>query len=570
MAILPPVARRWFPAAVCGLLGLGGWASGQEPPAGTPADPAPAASGLGVPNTAAEASSVQNQPDAGPGAPAPGASPPAAGDGDVRRTVPPARPAPRTGFFPVPPIGPGYYSLRDALNGDERAGPPKYPYPRFGLMPLSFFDADFRYLDAATNTETDYFDPLKRVRLGDDWLFSTGGEVRDRFMSEYNSRLTQRNNDYNLSRARVYGDLWYRDDFRVYAEFISAFSDGQSLPRAAVDEDRADLQNLFVDLKVAELGGKPVTVRGGRQELLYGSQRLVSTLDWVNSRRTFQGVKAFRQGETVDADLFWVQPVVPNAGRFNSVDNNQNFAGIFTTTRPAKGQAVDLYYLLLDNTNNVVQQGIQRGRFTRNTFGGRYVGDRDGTYLWDFEGAMQLGSEAGRNVVAGFATAGLGYHWKDTPLNPTVWAYYDYASGDDRPGQGTAHTFNQLFPFGHYYFGWADQVGRQNIHDFNLHTYLYPTKWIQVDLQYHNFWLASARDALYNAGGNAIRCDPTGRAGTHVGQEVDVIVNVHLTQHADFLTGYSYLFGGDFLRRTAGRNAAVDTSLAYAQLSYRW
>ncbi len=437
-------------------------------------------------------------------------------------------------------------------------------------MPPSFFDADFRYLDNPNNTDTDFFDPLKRVRVGDNWLFSTGGELRNRLVSEYNSRLTQADNNYDLTRVRVYGDLWFRDDFRVFAEFLGAYSNWQDLAPLPTDVDRADFLNLFVDAKVAELGGQPVYARVGRQELLYGSQRLISPPDWNNTRRTFQGAKVFRHSEDLDVDLFWVQPVVPNPGRLDSVDNNQNFAGVWTTTRPQKGQAIDLYYLMLDNTNNVVQQGIQRGRFTLNTFGGRYVGDRDGAYLWDFEGAMQLGSVAAHNVIAGMAVAGLGYHVKDVPLNPTFWAYYDYASGDDNPTGGTVHTFNQLFPFGHYYFGWLDVVGRQNIHDFNLHMYLYPANWVQFDLQYHNFWLAASRDALYNAAGNAIRRDPTGQSGTHVGQEVDAIVNFHVTKHSDVLTGYSYLWGGEFLRRTAGPNAAVNASLAYVQFNYRW
>ena len=40
-----------------------------------------------------------------------------------------------------------------------------------------------------------------------------------------------------------------------------------------------------------------------------------------------------------------------------------------------------------------------------------------------------------------------------TCWTPKVWLYYDYASGTADPGTGTNHTFNQLFPFGHYYFG---------------------------------------------------------------------------------------------------------------------
>jgi hypothetical protein len=392
----------------------------------------------------------------------------------------------------------------------------------------------------------------------------------NRYMNEYNSRLTDQDNVYNLTRVRAYGDLWYKDAFRLYAEFIGAYSNWQDLAPNATDVNRADFQNLFIDVKAAELGGKPVYVRAGRQELTYGSQRLISPPDWANTRRTFQGIKAFRQGENFDADLFWVQPVIPNPGELDSVDNNQNFAGAWTTYRPRKGQAIDAYYLLLDNTTPIVQQGITRGPATLHTFGGRYVGDRDATLLWDFEGAMQLGSVAGQEVVAGMGTAGLGYHWKCAPLTPTFWAYYDYASGDDSPNVGRVHTFNHLFPFGHYYLGWADLIGRQNIHDLNFHLYLYPAKWATVWLQYHRFWLDSSRDALYGIAGQAYRRDATGAAGRDLGHELDAVVSLHLTKHADLLTGYSYLFGGDFLQRTAGPGRGVDSGLYYMQLSYRW
>jgi hypothetical protein len=204
-----------------------------------------------------------------------------------------------------------------------------------------------------------------------------------------------------------------------------------------------------------------------------------------------------------------------------------------------------------------------------NTFGGRSVGDLN-NFLYEFEGAMQLGSVGSSYDVAGMGVAGLGYHFKGAPMNPTFWAYYDYASGDHNPNGGAAHTFNQLYGFGHYYFGWLDLVGRQNIQDFNLHLYLYPTKWIQFQLQYHNFWLAARQDALYNAGGTAIRRDPTGQSGNHVGQELDAILNFHITKHSDVLTGYSYLFGGDFLRNTAGPSAAANASLFYVMYNYRW
>jgi hypothetical protein len=507
-----------------------------------------------------------------PESPAPAAQPapcPGACDGFDWKKVPRVRPLPRPGFFPMPPAGPGYYSLLDAIRGDWLEAPPKNPYPRTSAILAPFFDLDnFAYLDDPKNAEHDFFDPLKRVHLGDDWLFVTGGEYRTRYMNEYHSRLTQANNDYDLNRLRVYGDLWYRDDFRVFVEYLGAWSTPQALAPLPPDRTGSDLLNAFVDVKVAELGGDPAYVRVGRQELLFGSQRLVSTPDWSNTRRTFDGVRAFRRTEKWDFDLFWVRPVITNADRFDSSDNNQNFAGAWATYRPRAGQAIDAYYLMLDSTNAVTQLGIPRGNFTRHTFGSRYAGNA-GNFLFDVEGALQFGSQNGRDAFAGMFTKGLGYNFKDAVWDPTVWVYYDYASGGGATS-GTAHTFNQLFPFGHYYLGWVDQVGRQNIHDLNLHLYLYPTKWVTTWLQFHSFWLADRTDALYNSAGNAIRRDATGRSGSHVGEELDAVFNFHLSKHADILTGYSYLWGGEFLKNTAGGNGSANTALYYLQFSYKW
>lgn len=580
---------RWFrsfplAAGAAAVALAAGPAAAQGPPATLPPveviSQDPGQAGQGQPGQSPEDQRLPSGDAGGPAAAQPGGSQsqPAGGgcgttpDGrfDFKK-VPPVQVFPRPGFFSIPPSGPGYYSLLDRLTGNYRQEAPKFGYPPFALMGPGLFDADWRYLDDPKTPPQDFLDRLKRIHIGDDWLFSTGGQASSRYMNEWNSRLTEQNNVYDLYRVRTYGDLWYKDVFRFYVEGIYADSAWQDLPPQVIDRNKGDFQNLFVDLKVMELGGQPVYVRTGRQELLLGSQRLVSTLDWANTRRTFEGVRAFRQSEKFDVDLFWLRPVIPNADRLDSWDDKQNFAGAWATYRPKKGTFLDFYYLFLSNKNQTTQLGVVRSPFDRHTFGSRYAGDVDNTYLWDVEGAMQLGTQTGQNVVAGMFTAGLGYHAK-TAWDPTLWVYYDYASGDANPtaSGGTYTTFNQLFPFGHYYFGWIDVVGRQNIHDLNTILYLYPAKWLTTWLQFHWFALDQAKDALYNSAGVAIRRDPTGRAGNDVGRELDLIFNFHLTKRADLLTGYSYLWGGSFLKNTSGPNAAVDTSLYYLMYNYRW
>ncbi len=479
------------------------------------------------------------------------------------------RAIPRPGNFGIPPSGPGYFSFWDRVRCDCREKPPKSGYPSFALMPPSFFDADFRYVETLAPEDRTLVEELKRIPLGDCLMFSTGGQFWMRFMNENNARLTEAHNDYTLARVRTFGDLNYGEALRVYGEFIWADAFSEDLPAAAIDANRGDVLNLFADLRLFEIADHPVYVRGGRQELLFGSQRLVAPLDWANVRRTFQGVKVFRQGEKWDFDAFWTQPVPANPDDFDSPDENANFAGSWLTYRPEKGRFLDLYYLYFGNTNDVVQQGIVRYPADIHTLGTRWTGDKDG-WLWDTELMLQMGQQQEQDLLAGAATAGLGRNWKDARWLPTAWVYYDYASGDGDPNDGHFHTFNQLHPFGHYYLGWIDLVGRQNIHDLNAHFYVYPTPWITAFVQYHHFWLNQSTDALYGVAGNAYRRDPTGAAGTNVGDEIDFVANFHLARYTDLLAGYSKLFGGSFLERTAGPNRAADAEFFHMTFSQRW
>jgi len=483
--------------------------------------------------------------------------------------VPVIRPMPPVGNFPVRPTGEGYYSALDWLLGRQRATPPVFPYSPVGPMFNSFFDANFLYLDNPNNTQFDYLDFLHQIHIGDNWVFNTGGEYRNRYMQEDNSRLTGLTNDYDLQRVRVYGDLWFRDWARFYVEFLSAQTFGQSLAPLAIDYDPYDFENLFMDLKIPGTGDHPAYVRMGRQEMLLGSQRLISPLDWANTRRTFEGFRGFRLGDKIDVDLFWVRPDIrtPGSNGLAFRDDAQDFAGAWVTWRPQKGQFLDLYYLYADNRNSTVASGLVRAPYEVSTFGTRYVGTNK-QFLWDFEDMIQFGQQV-QPIFASATTAGIGWNFAKCPMNPTLWVYYDYASGTASPGNPANDftTFNQLFPFGHYYLGFLDLVGRMNIHDINTHLFLYPTKFVTLWFQYHHFELDSPFDALYSAGGAVERRSAAGTAGQTVGDEFDLLMNIHLGNHSDLLCGYSLMVPGKFIANTG---SSTMPSLAYLQYSFKW
>jgi hypothetical protein len=478
-------------------------------------------------------------------------------------------PMPKAGIAGVAPTGAGYFSAADAWRGDWREKRPASGYVPFAYMPPSSFDADFRYVEKIAPADRDLVEHLKRIEVNDCLLLSTGGQFFGRFANEHNSRLTEADNSYLLGRTRIFGDLVIGDTARVFGEYLWADSFSEELPPLPIDVDRGDILNLFLDVNLMEYEDHPVFVRMGRQELLFGSQRLISTLDWSNVRRTFDAVRVFRRGEKWDFDAFFAQFVPANPSELDRADENQDLAGAWLTHRPRAGQFLDFYYLHLHNSNDIVQQGIARAPTQVHTLGTRWAGDRN-RWLWDYELMLQLGEQAEADLVAGAATAGIGRNFDPSGWSPTAWLHYDYASGDADPTDGDAHTFNHLYPFGHYYMGWIDQVGRQNIHDLNAELIAYPTPWITCILQYHRFWLNQSRDALYNAAGVAIRRDATGAAGSDVGDEIDVIINFHLAKYTDVLVGYSHLFGGRFLEQTAGGNLAADAELFHMTLQQKW
>jgi hypothetical protein len=115
-----------------------------------------------------------------------------------------------------------------------------------------------------------------------------------------------------------------------------------------------DLQQGFADLRAPIGQDGSVTFRGGRQEMLFGSARLVDVREGPNVRLSFDGGRAFYQSPNIRVDAFVVRPVVPQPGVFDDYsDPGQAFWGLYSVmpVRPVPGLSADLYYLSLDRRN---------------------------------------------------------------------------------------------------------------------------------------------------------------------------------------------------------------------------
>lgn len=117
---------------------------------------------------------------------------------------------------------------------------PVAPPEPFGLTSVNWTpscDYDFRFLENPENNYHPWSSTYKRVHVGNEVLFTTGGEVRYRFNNHINYQLSGKGDTSDLTRLRAFGDLWYRDQVRLFVEVIDARIYNQDLPPTASDRN---------------------------------------------------------------------------------------------------------------------------------------------------------------------------------------------------------------------------------------------------------------------------------------------------------------------------------------------
>jgi len=444
--------------------------------------------------------------------------------------------------------------------------------PAYQIGSAGRFNEDWSALRGVDLGKTDdFWDRLKFIPLTEDgsvW-FTLGGQARERAeyfrQFQFGASEPKQSDAYLLSRFRLTADLHVTPYFRMFAEGKSAFALDRELQggRTTAFVDEFDLLNGFADIVIPFGEQASATLRGGRQELIFGSQRLVGPGDFTQVPRTFEGGEAIVRIADWTITPVWTQVVVVDKYRFNESTSDQKLFGVYSTgplhVLPVN---LDLYWLGVNNAR--VSFNATAGREERQTLGGRVWGKVGATGLdFEVEGASQFGTVGRGDIAASMATAVVGYSLPVPRLSPRVYLEFDYASGDKKPG-GDVGTFNQLFPNAHSFLGYIDYIGRQNIISPNAGLTMTPVHNLTLSLQHYFFWRDSDRDALYNKSGAVLR-PGTATTARYVGAEIDLLANYTFTRHILGYAGYSRFFTGEFIRETGPHK---DSDFLYAAIQY--
>jgi hypothetical protein len=419
-----------------------------------------------------------------------------------------------------------------------------------------FYNNNFDYLCDPCYGGHALGDSLKRLGANDWLTYDIGGQYRARYHRERNFRglgLTGRDDGFLLHRTRLYGNFEIGESVRVFVEGLDAESNYEEFAPRRIEVNRSELQQAFADFLVSEDCGGELWVRLGRQEILYGNERVASPLDWANTRRTFEGYKLLWKGTEWDADAFWLRPIFPDDHELDSPDHSQEFMGVYSIYKGTKNQTLEPYFVRYIETDAT--------QFKFNTIGARWNAKQD-VWLYELEGAYQWGDFGAADMSAGFYTVGIGRELPNWLWTPTVWAYYDWASGDEIIGAGYHH----LFPLSHKYFGWMDLFGRRNIEDLNFLMTLVPHEKWKLTGWWHIFHLQNNGDVPYSVTMTPLVSTPGG--DSDLGQELDLTALWAITPRVNLLLGYSHFWRGDFWDTNPSPGIQdVDADFFYAQFT---
>ena len=475
--------------------------------------------------------------------------------------------------------------------------PPSRPFPGFVNERLRAADVYMSAWDIGVNIRV-------RQEDKDDAGFTDAGSNWD-----FSKRVVDDNNNhYLLTRVMLrigYTGKWFnalvegRSSYSIADERYAAAAPGKGL---AERDGPLDVHQAFIF--IGNHKEFPVSLKIGRQELVYGDQRLIGPLRWNNNARTFDAAKVRWQNALFGVDVFTGGLVYNDHRNLNKANSQDTFSGAyFNFPTLAAKEIVEAY---------VLRRTVSRGITTDNWSGipapfrfpapqdlytaGLRIRSKPLAYqAWDYgvELMHQFGDRTAVFPAATPAAAALaprldqdawaavlqgGYTWTEHAWQPRLGVLYSYASGDKSAGDTASETFQNLFATTHLHYGYMDLNSLQNLQDIRLVYAVKPRPNISIALEGHLQWLDQTTDYWYNVAGvprnfagaavgsgGGYRINPS--YSNSLGTEIDFVAGWTFKPYAQIEVGVSHYFRGDYIKQSLATIGSKDASYVYTQLT---
>ncbi|HEX9219361.1 MAG TPA: alginate export family protein, partial [Gemmatimonadaceae bacterium] len=204
------------------------------------------------------------------------------------------------------------------------------------------------------------------------WL-SVGGQLRARAEAYNNGGFRPDNSDqYVLTRVLLNARVRPTRNTSLFVEGMDARGPWKNkAPAGAPFRDHADLRQLYLQIGA---DNSAQLFRAGRLELTFGDGRLVGSLPWANTARTFDGARGTLGGNGYHIDAFAASVVKVEQDRFDKNIPGNDFYGVYSSiTTFAPGTAVEPFLFWRRQSGLTSEAGV-RGTMNFGSFGLRGVG----------------------------------------------------------------------------------------------------------------------------------------------------------------------------------------------------
>lgn len=376
---------------------------------------------------------------------------------------------------------------------------------------------------------------------------SFGGEARqelDYSVNEDWGEIGLGEDLYLLQRYAIHADLNLGNRIRFFVQLRSGLEDGRNNGPRGTDEDKLNIQNLFVDFLPYVTPSAKLTLRLGRQEIQYGSGRLIDVREGTNLRLFFDGVKLAYESPRLNIDTFVLANAQVNTGAFdNELIRSGSLWGFYGTYSFKQAGDLDVYYLGINRDDVMFDEGVADE--SRHSVGTR-LSRNEGGFVYNFELIYQFGTFGVDKISAYGISSEIGYQFNHLKGSPTIKLKSDYISGDKNRDDGKLGTPNPLFPNGGY-FGMNPQVGPANLIALHPNFAWNPYSKISLKLNVVLNWRQSTEDGIYRANGS-LRLPSSDSDKRYIGTAFITTLSWNICDFLKYSLGVQYFKTGSFIK----------------------
>jgi hypothetical protein len=366
---------------------------------------------------------------------------------------------------------------------------------------------------------------------------------------------------YNGNGFRLYTVV---QDVRVWGQ------DASTINRTTTDGRGLMMHEAWAELSLLDTASSKadLTLKIGRQELLYDDSRLLGNLDWLQQarRHDMAVIKFAYKNWLADGGVAFNQNAeftkgnnyngMPAPGTYPAGTN-----GIGTMYKAlqflyVKRKITNGYssFLLLkddfnkfhfDSTAKVLDEGV----WSRTTGGITYTSTPPEKLSLFASAFLQGGkNKDGAPLSAWMMNVNVSYKWSDR-LNTTIGA--DWTSGNDNTETTTDHRFDPLYGTPHKFWGYMDYFyvsspsGSTGLYDYYVKLQIKANDKLTFNVDAHRFYAA-----------NVIKDDDGITLNRRLGTELDLITTYPVTKEIGIEGGYCMMFATRTMSSVQVKNIA--------------